>query len=95
MRMLVHKAIIERIKKELRKEVSGLKSMHTDEAIARGFGYRTYKALLAHLARESDVRATVYVAQFSEFLFARDYGATAAIAGAAFHALALKFCEDA
>jgi hypothetical protein len=91
--MIIRKSIVARIKKDLRKEVPGLKSMHVDEAIARGFGARTYAALCAGFdGDEYDLVVDIHAHRFLGFMIERGYGQAADAACRIFQSLAEQWC---
>ncbi len=67
------KSGLNRIKSELVRTLPEVKSSHRCEALARGVGYNTYAALLAHLQTDKTIEVEVDETVFKAYLIKHDF----------------------
>lgn len=75
----INPARLENFKRRLKEALVEVKHTHRLEAMARGFGYRTYAALLADIGDSYEIDVEIDELSFADFLVAHGYGDLAAV----------------
>lgn len=70
----INPARLGNFKQRMKKALPQVKHSHRLEALAIGFGYKTYAALLAALADNYEIDAAIDEMSFADCLMARGYG---------------------